>query len=138
MKKILVSILSATLALSVLQAESKHAEEISAKQRAMVAQTKLQSSPDTSQVYVRGLICQSCGLGVRKKLVKLAFVNTKQPEKGVKLDVKAQLVGVSVKAGMKPDPKLIAKAVEDAGYDPILLYELDSKGKLKQVKLSSK
>ncbi len=45
------------------------------------------------------------------------------------MDVKTQLLTLALKPGQKPDDKLIAKSVRDAGYVPVEIYSL-KKGKL--------
>ena len=89
-------------------------------------------------MYVRGLICESCGLGVRNKLQRLDFVDTKKPKKGITLDVKSQLTSISIKKGKKADFKAIVKAIKGAGYDPVTLYELGTGSKLKVTSLEAK
>jgi len=80
------------------------------------------------------MLCESCGLGVRKKLQKLKFVDTSKPQKGIVMDVKSQLVSITLKQGLSADVEAIKKAIKGAGYDPIALYELDGKN-LKSVSL---
>ena len=63
------------------------------------------------------------------KLKKLKFVDTKRYKSGLDMDVKTQLLTVALKPGQKPDDKLIAKSVRDAGYVPVEIYSL-KKGKL--------
>jgi len=135
MKKIVISLILTILASSLSFADIKnHATEISKNAREKVALATLKSSPDTVQVYAKGLICESCGLGVRKKLQRLAFVDTSKPKKGIIMDVKSQLVSISLKQGQSADIKAIKKAIKGAGYDPVYLYQLDGKT-LKSVSL---
>ena len=63
------------------------------------------------------------------KLKKLKFFDTKRYESGLDMDVKTQLLTLALKPGQKPDDKLIAKSVWDAGYVPVEIYSL-KKGKL--------
>jgi len=135
MKKLLISLIVTVLATSISLADIKnHATEISEHAREKVALAKLKSSPNTVQVYAKGLICESCGLGVRKKLQKLKFVDTSKPKKGIVMDVKSQLVSITLKQRQSADEEAIKKAIKGAGYDPMYLYELDGK-KLKSVSL---
>ena len=139
MKKILVQILAILCLTTLANADSKnHAKEINSKDRSAIALSKLKASKDTVQLYARGLICESCGLGVRKKLQRLDFVDTKKPKKGIILDVKSQLASIAVKKGKKADPKAIVKAIKGAGYDPVALYELGAGNKLKVTNLEAK
>lgn len=135
MKKLIISLITFITLTSLGYADTKnHATEISEKAREKVALATLKSSPNTVQVYARGLICESCGLGVRKKLQRLKFVDTSKPKKGIVMDVKSQLVSVSLKQGKTADLEAIKKAIKGAGYDPMKLYQLKGK-KLKSVSL---
>jgi len=128
MKKIVISFIVTAIATSLSFADIKnHATEISENAREKVALTTLKSEPNTVQVYAKGLICESCGLGVRKKLQKLKFIDTSKPQKGIVMDVKSQLVSITLKEGQPADVEAIKKAIKGAGYDPIALYELDGK-----------
>ena len=64
------------------------------------------------------------------KLSKLKFVDSKRYKRGVDMDVKMQLLTLALRPGQKPDSKLIAKAVDDAGYVAVEWYTMDT-GKLK-------
>jgi len=134
MKKLisLITILSLT---SLSFADEKgHATEITEKDRDLSALTALKTFPNTVQIYAKGLVCESCGIGVRKKLQKLKFVDTSKPQKGIVMNVKSQLVSVTLKAGIPIDKEAIKKAIKGAGYDPIKLYEFEGK-KLKSSSL---
>ena len=74
-------------------------------------------------------------IGIRKHVSKLDFVDKKRLSKGVDLDAKVQLVLVAVKEGHTPDLAALAKAVDDAGYDPVILYRLNG-GALKTSNLT--
>lgn len=135
MKKIVISFIVTVIATSLSFADIKnHATEISENAREKVALTTLKSEPNTVQVYAKGLICESCGLGVRKKLQKLKFIDTSKPQKGIVMNVKSQLVSITLKQGQSADTEAIKKAIKGAGYDPMYLYELDGKT-LKSVSL---
>lgn len=137
MKKILLSLLALLSLLTLSQADTNHHKEISGKDRGKVALTVLKATPNTVQIYARGLVCQSCAIGVRKKLQKLKFVDNNKPEKGVILNVKSQLVSVSLKEGKSVDSSALIKAVKGAGYDPVMLYELEGGKKLKTTSLEN-
>ncbi len=64
------------------------------------------------------------------KLKKLKFVDAKRYKSGLDMDVKTQLLTLALKPGQKPDDKLIAKSIYDAGYIPVEWYSME-KGKLK-------
>ena len=111
--------------------------EASQKMRNGAAVAKLKAEANTVVVYARGMCCASCGIGIRKKISKLDFVDRGRFNKGVDLDPKTQLVIVALKEGSSATPQVLSQAVEDAGYDAIHMYKLDG-GKLRTVALSSK
>ena len=98
--------------------------EASEENRRAAAKQTLQAQPAAALLYVKGLCCASCAIGIRKKVAKLDFVDKKRFKKGVELDAKTQLVTVGLLKGKKVDKKALAKAIEDAGYDPVRLYAL--------------
>jgi len=72
----------------------------------------------TYKVYVKGLVCPACAIGLRKYLMKLSFVEH------IHVDYKTGLVliyeinnRIDHKGVRKLDKPRIAKAVEDSGYD---------------------
>ena len=117
-----------------LQAVEKTYPEASKDRRSIAAKAKLESGSDLVTIYAKGLCCPSCAIGIRKKLGKLNFVDTKRLKKGVELDAKMQLATVALKNGQSPNMDLLAKAIHDAGYTPVHLFRL-SKGKLEEVPL---
>ena len=136
MKYFLTSIITLFSLLVFTQAEDKKIySEISEKKREEAALAELKSNPNTVMVYAKGMCCESCGIGVRKKLQKLDFVDTDRFNKGIALDPKTQLVTIAMQKGAKADGKAIHKAVQQAGYDAMKLYEL-SGGKLKSTSLA--
>lgn len=121
--------------LAVVQADKdKIYSEISEQKREAAALVTLKKSPCTILVYAKGMCCESCGIGVRKKLQKLGFVDTTRFNKGIDLDPRSQLVTIAVKKGATPDGQAIHKAVQQAGYDAMKLYELKA-GRLKSAQL---
>ena len=89
----------------------------------------LKKTPDAVLVYAKGLCCQSCGIGVRKKVGKLDFVDVFRFNTGVELHVQTQLATIAIKKGKKASAKALSKAIDDAGYAPVNLYKL-KRGKL--------
>lgn len=96
--------------------------------RLAAAKAKLSSESDTVVLYARGLCCPSCAIGIRKKVSKLDFVDRSRFKKGVELDTKTQLVTVAVAEGREADHDSLAKAIDDAGYDPERVYFLENDG----------
>ncbi len=103
--------------------------------RQVVAQKRLTSEKQTVVLYAQGLCCPNCAIGIRKTVSRLAFVDQSRFEKGVDLDAKHQLVTIALKSGKKVDNKALSQAIDDAGYVPVHLYEMDG-DKLKKLKLT--
>ena len=89
----------------------------------------LKERKDVSLAYVKGLVCPSCALGVRIKVSKLSFVDSTRYKRGIDMDTKTQLLTVALLPGLKADAGSLAKAITDAGYDPVERYSLQA-GKL--------
>ena len=84
----------------------------------------LKERKDVSLAYVKGLVCPSCALGIRIKVSKLPFVDSTRYKRGIDMDTKTQLLTVALLPGLKADARSIAKAITDAGYDPVERYSL--------------
>ena len=72
----------------------------------------------TYKVYVKGLVCPSCAVGLKKGLMKLSFI------KSIHVNYKTGLVliyeihpRIDSKGIKKYDKSRITKAVEDSGYE---------------------
>ncbi len=89
----------------------------------------LKKTPDAVLIYAKGLCCQSCGIGVRKKVGKLDFVDVFRFNTGVELHPQTQLATIAIKKGKKAKGKSLGSAIDAAGYEPVNLYQL-KKGKL--------
>lgn len=137
MKTKLFSILAFSALIITAQAKERHHKEITDKVRTEMALKALKGKSGTVQVYAKGLVCESCALGIRKKLQRLDFVDTKKPSKGIVLDVRSQLVSISLKQGQQVDKAALVKAIKGAGYDPITLFKLSSSKKLLSEKLTN-
>jgi copper chaperone CopZ len=129
--KFLTTVLFVALALTMVpmtaSAEPKGPNpEVSQGDRDTAVVTKLKAEDGTVAVYAKGLCCSSCAIGIRKKVHSLAFVDQARFTDGVDLDAKTQLVTIAIKKGSTLDAKALAKAIEDAGYEPVHLYTLDS------------
>ena len=73
--------------------------------------------PDEVRLRVKGLVCAFCAQGLRKKVSKLDFVDTKKPHKGVTVDEKNGYMLVALKAGTPPAWNDLFAAVEKAGFE---------------------
>ena len=92
--------------------------------RLAAASKLLKDSSAISLVYVKGLVCPSCAIGVRKNLSKMKGVDKKRFRDGIDMNPETQLVTIALKAGAKVDNKDIMDRVEDAGYVAIEEYKL--------------
>ena len=92
--------------------------------RLAAASKVLKDSSAISLVYVKGLVCPSCAIGVRKNLSKMKGVDKKRFRDGIDMNPETQLVTIALKAGAKVDNKDIMDRVEDAGYVAVEEYKL--------------
>jgi hypothetical protein len=82
----------------------------------------VENHPNYLAVHTRGLVCSSCGIGLRIHTSKLEGVDKSQLTKGVDLDVKKQLVLVAFKPDVPIDVDGVREAIYNAGYDPVHYY----------------
>ena len=108
-----------------LQAAPKKYPEVNQEVRSKAATEALQKEQGIALLYVKGLCCPSCAIGVRSKLSKLKFVDKKRFKKGIDMDARTQLVTVALKEGQSIDPAQVEKGVDDAGYVAIEWYTLE-------------
>ena len=103
---------------------NEEGEEASVEVRLAAAQKALKSSSDISLIYVKGLVCPSCAIGVRKNLSKMKGVDKKRFKEGIDMDAETQLVTIALKKDAKVEVKELLERVDDAGYDAIEKYKL--------------
>ena len=120
-----LSILLFTFASLPLQAAKEVPVEVSPETRLESATEHLSGLSNQIAVYTKGLICSSCGIGIRVHNKKLDFVDTKKFSKGIELDIKNQLVIVAIKVGETYDANKVRDAITKAGYDPVHYYAWD-------------
>jgi hypothetical protein len=82
----------------------------------------VENYPNYLAVHTKGLVCSSCGIGLRIHTSKLEGVDKSQLTKGVDLDVKKQLVLVAFKPDAAIDVDGVREAIYKAGYDPVHYY----------------
>ena len=115
----------ATLCISfnlILADEDK--EEARPEVRLAEAKKTLLSSSNISLVYVKGLVCPSCAIGVRKNLSKMKGVDKKRFKDGIDMNPETQLVAIALKDGAELDNKDLIERVVDAGYFAVEEYKL--------------
>ena len=91
-------------------------EEARPEVRLEAAKKILLDSSSISLIYVEGLVCPSCAIGVRKNLSKMEGVDKKRFKDGIDMNPETQLVTVALKKGASLDNKELLERVEDAGY----------------------
>jgi len=122
-KTILLSSLLFALTSSFLSA-NEDKEEARPEVRLAAAKETLLESSKISLVYVKGLVCPSCAIGIRKNLSKLKGIDKKRFKDGIDMDPETQLVSIAFKGNFKIDNKDLIERVEDAGYIAVEEYKL--------------
>jgi len=99
-------------------------EEARPEVRLAAATETLLESSEISLVYVKGLVCPSCAIGIRKNLSKMKGVDKKRFKDGIDMNPETQLVSIALKDGAKLNSKDLIERVEDAGYVAVEEYRL--------------
>ena len=99
-------------------------DEALPEERLEAAKEVLKSSANISLIYVKGLVCPSCAIGIRKNLSKMLGVDRSRFKDGIDMDPETQLVTISLREGVSLDNKDLIELVEDAGYTAIEEYKL--------------
>lgn len=105
--------------------------DISDKERLIAVEKKLKENPNHNLIYVQGLVCSSCGIGVKVQLRKLKGIDKKQLDKGVNLDINTQLAAFALLDNHTALPQDVLKAITKAGYEAKYLYQWDGKAIVK-------
>jgi copper chaperone CopZ len=122
-KSILLSSLLLALTSSFLLA-NEDKEEARPEVRLAAAKETLLESSKISLVYVKGLVCPSCAIGIRKNLTKMKGVDKKRFKDGIDMNPETQLVSIALKDGAKLNSKDLIERVVDAGYVAVEEYRL--------------
>ena len=99
-------------------------EEARPEVRLTAAKKTLLEKTQISLIYVKGLVCPSCAIGIRKNLSKMKGVDKKRFKDGIDMNPETQLVTIALKDGAELDNKDLIELVEDAGYTAIEEYKL--------------
>ena len=102
--------------------------EVSRDVRAKAAIAKLKTEKQVALLYVKGMTCPSCAIGIRVKLSKLDFVDGSRFKRGVDMDVNNQLLTVALKQGAQPNWQLIDQQIDDAGYLAMEWFSMEKNG----------
>ena len=121
MKQFLLSIFALSSLAMAAQARSTEVGD-SSELRDQAAKEIVENHPNYLAVYTKGLVCSSCGIGLRIHSSKLEGVDKSQLTNGVDLDVKKQLVLVAFKPDAAIDVDGVREAIYNAGYDPVHYY----------------
>ena len=121
MKQILLSIFALTSLTVATQALSTD-QGATSEFRDQAAIGMVENHPNYIAVYTKGLVCNSCGIGLRIHIGKLDGVDKSRLTKGVDLDVEKQFVLVAFKPDAAIDVESVRKAIYNAGYDPVHYY----------------
>ena len=130
-KLVCLVVLIASVALSIVTVSAADGDP-DAKQevRDIAVKAKLKERKNISLLYVKGLVCPSCAIGIRVKVGKLPFVDVSRYKRGVDMDIKSQLLTIALLPDVKTDKRSINKAVSNAGYDAVEWYSMEG-GKIK-------
>ena len=107
-----------------LSANDDDKEEATVEVRLAAAKKLLSESSQISLVYVKGLVCPSCAIGIRKNLSKMEGVDKERFRDGIDMNPETQLVTIALKKGARVEVKEVLERVDDAGYDAIEKYKL--------------
>ena len=99
-------------------------EEARPEERLTAAKKILLEKNQISLIYVKGLVCPSCAIGIRKNLSKMKSVDKKRFKEGIDMNPETQLVTIALKYGAKLDSKDLIERVVDAGYVAVEEYRL--------------
>ena len=92
--------------------------------RLAAAEKILLGSSNISLIYVEGLVCPSCAIGIRKNLSKMKVVDNKRFKDGIDMNPETQLVTIALNEGEVLNTQELMECVEDAGYAAIEEYRL--------------
>ena len=99
-------------------------EEVRPEVRLTAAKKILLEKTQISLIYVKGLVCPSCAIGIRKNLSKMKGVDKKRFKDGIDMNPETQLVTIALKDGVELDSKDLIERVVDAGYVAVEEYRL--------------
>lgn len=86
------------------------------------------ASAEQYVVEVNGIVCEFCSYGVARNVSRLPFVDRKQLERGVAVDIRKQLVTVAVDEAATLDREALFAAIRSGGYDPVAIWRIDENG----------
>ena len=108
----------------VLANDDKDKKEATPEARLQAAEVELTKHSQIALIYVKGLVCPSCGIGVSKNLSRMRGVDKMRFKRGIEMDTKTQLVKIALSRQTKLDEKEVLERVDDAGFVAIEEYKL--------------
>ena len=89
------------------------------------AQNHLLHQPNQIAIHAKGFVCNSCGIGLRIHLKKIAGINRDLFDEGILLDASKQLLVVAFVSAADININLVRDAIYSAGYDPEHYYAFE-------------
>ncbi|MEN8662581.1 MAG: hypothetical protein ACN4GF_03305 [Lentimonas sp.] len=124
--KLLYTLIALSLCSATLTVNARPQHPVASKENRMSgAQEHLKGQENQLAVYTRGLVCSSCGIGLRIHIGKLDGIDKTKLDKGMLLDSKNQLVIIAYDPTAPIDIAATKKAIHKAGYEPTHYYKWD-------------
>lgn len=101
---------------------------VTTEARLEAATDYLAGKPDFLGVHVKGFVCNSCGIGLRIHLSKIAGIDKATFEKGIWMDASKQLLIIAFQPGFSIDLEAVHGAIDRAGYELGLYYQWTEAG----------
>ena len=108
----------------VLANDDKDKKEATPEARLQAAEVELTKHSQIALIYVKGLVCPSCGIGVSKNLSRMPGVDKERFKRGIEMNTNTQLVKIALSEQSKLEKKEILERVDDAGFNAIEEYKL--------------
>lgn len=106
-----------------LHASGKDQPLVNEEIRLKAAREYLADQPNQLAIFTKGLVCSSCGIGLRIHLSRIKSIDPEKYQKGILIDATKQLIVVALKADAKPDLVALTKAIYKAGYEVGHFYQ---------------
>ena len=124
--KLLYTLIALILCSATLTVNARPQHPVASEENRMTgAQEHLTGQTNQLAVYTRGLVCSSCGIGLRIHIGKLDGVDKTKLDKGMLLDSKNQLVIIAYDPAAPIDIAATKEAIHKAGYEPTHYYKWD-------------
>ncbi|MEC8190283.1 MAG: hypothetical protein VX033_03780, partial [Verrucomicrobiota bacterium] len=122
MKSLLTKQLLTFIFIGSLQYASSQTAATNEDSRFVAAQNHLLHQPNKIAIHAKGFVCNSCGIGLRIHLKKIAGINRDLFDEGILLDASKQLLVVAFESAADINLNLVRDAIYFAGYDPEHYY----------------